>query len=80
MEQMIARSGLQTSRWPWTEGPSTRLALQTAITPTDALKTLFASALPLAGQRPRLLSLDPNLTVSFHKNTAGCVAGPIGQL
>jgi hypothetical protein len=58
MEQMTARSGLQTGQWPWTKGPSTRLAMQRAIAPAIALKVLFPPS-PLTASAPYLL--NPNL-------------------
>ncbi len=58
MEQMTARSGPQTGQWPWAKGPSTRLAVQTAIAPAIALKVLFPPS-PLTASAPYLL--NPNL-------------------
>ncbi len=56
MRQMTARSGLQTGRWPWTEGPSTRLAADRPSGRADG-----AELWPLARDYPLLaLLLDPH--------------------
>ncbi len=65
MVQMTARSGLQTGRWPWPKGPSTRLSVQTAIAPTIALKVLF-SPTPLTASAPYLLNPILELTGGYY--------------
>ena len=65
MEQMTARRGLQTGQWPWTKGPWTRLAVQTAITPAITLKALFPPS-PLTASTLNLLNPNLELTAAYY--------------